>query len=254
MKFKIHIGDTVSVETFDLQDHFADLCISGREGLDQLTADHVPDQLFPGCLGRVDGGNVLSVPKHAAAIRNLEDFLHTVGYVDDGRPLRLHPADVLHQDLDLRVGQRGCRFVHDQDLGLFGDGLRDLDKLHVGDRESVDPCFGINVHSEPREQLTGLADHGSFIDKGVSRSLPDRFSDENVLIDRKLRRQIEFLINHLHAVAAVLRQLFADQFLSLQQDAPLVCLDRSGDTFDDRRFACAVFTDQRMHLSLPEFQ
>ena len=54
--------------------------------------------------------------------------------------------------VDLLVGQGRGRLVHDQDVGIVGDRLRDLDHLLVGDRQRAELALGIEIDADAVEQ------------------------------------------------------------------------------------------------------
>ena len=58
-------------------------------------------------------------------------------------PRRPQVADDPEQLVDLRVGQRRGRLVHDQDVGVERERPGDLDHLVLGDRERADPRPGV---------------------------------------------------------------------------------------------------------------
>ena len=78
-----------------------------------------------------------SVVKNAVRSTDASGLLHVVGHDDD----RVFALDLLHQVLDLRGGdrvQRRARLVHQQHLGLDGDGAGDAQALLLApDRPSA---------------------------------------------------------------------------------------------------------------------
>jgi hypothetical protein len=82
-----------------------------------------------------------------------------VGDVDDARALGFEGADDLEQMLDLALGQRGGRLVHDENVGIVADRLGDLDHLPVGDGEIAHFGLRIERNVEPLEQRLGPFAH-----------------------------------------------------------------------------------------------
>ena len=109
------------------------------------------------------GGGVLAdevaVAKHRHLVGDLEQLVHLVGDVDDALALRLQRTDDLEEMLDLALGQRRRRLVHDENVGIVGDRLGDLDHLPVGDREVAHLRFRIDRDVEPLEQRLGPPAH-----------------------------------------------------------------------------------------------
>ena len=105
------------------------------EHLRDLAPDHQPDDVVAGDVrGRVLADET-AVAEHRHLIGDLEQFVHLVGDVDDALALGLEGADDLEEMLDLAFGQRRGRLVHDENVGIVGHSLGDLDHLPVGDGE-----------------------------------------------------------------------------------------------------------------------
>jgi len=80
------------------------------------------------------------------------------------------------------------RPVHDyQGLGVQGDGLRDLDDLLVGDRETLGRAVGVDADAEAVEQRDDLGAHGGLVD--ASEAADGLASHEDVLRDRQVGEQ-----------------------------------------------------------------
>ena len=94
-----------------------------------------PGAVDPGARARRDG---LAVAQHGDAIGDGKDLLEAVRDVDDADAVRLEQRDDAEQALDLALGQRRRRLVHDDDLRVGADRLGDLDDLLLGHAERLD--------------------------------------------------------------------------------------------------------------------
>ena len=120
------------------------------------------------------GGGVLAdeaaVAEHRHLVGDLEQLVHLVGDVDDALALGLQRPDDLEEMLDLALGQRRGRLVHDENVGIVGDRLGDLDHLPVGDRQVAHFRFRIERNVEPLEQRLRPAAHLVVTDEAEARS------------------------------------------------------------------------------------
>ena len=192
-------------------------------------------------------GDEAAVAEHRELVGDLEQLVHLVGDVDDALALRFQGADDLEQMRDFALRQRGGRLVHDEDVGIVGDRLGDLDHLPVGDREVAHLDLGVERNIEPIEQFLRLAPHLVVAHEAerVERLAPD----PDVLGDRHEAHQVEFLMDHGDAVLQrVERRLQAD-FLALEAEGAGIGRVDAGDDLHQRRFAGAVLAHQRMDMA-----
>ena len=128
-----------------------------RRRLEDRAADHHADDLLGRCLDRADGLDVAPVAHDRDPVGDLLELLEPVGDVDDPvAPLPEVTGDP-EQLVDLGVGERSGRLVHDQDVRVVGQGLRDLDHLLLGHGKARDASARIQVDVEVLEQLRGPA-------------------------------------------------------------------------------------------------
>ena len=84
-----------------------------------------------------------------------EDHAHTAG---------LQVVDHTEQRIDLASGQRRGGLVQDQQAGVLGEGLGDLDQLLARDPELADALVEVDVQADPVQRLLGDAAHLSAVD------------------------------------------------------------------------------------------
>ena len=115
-----------------LKNDIADFGLQLGEYIGNLAADHHFDELSLVEVLGVARTDVLTVAVNADTVADGEDLVHTVRNIDNGNALSGQAADMLEQQLDLAVGDGGCRLVHDDDLCVNGNCLDDFDQLALG--------------------------------------------------------------------------------------------------------------------------
>lgn len=58
-------------------------------------------------------GHPFAIPQDGYIIADADDFLQAMGNIDDGDAALFQILDQFKQHLDLRIGKRGCGFIHD---------------------------------------------------------------------------------------------------------------------------------------------
>ena len=107
-------------------------------------------------------------------------------------PLRLQRSDALEQPLDLAIGQRRRRLVHDEDARVLRQRLGNLDHLLLRDAELVHERAGIEVEAERVEQPPRVGVHAPMID-GAGKAATRLAAEEDVLRDVEVRDERELL-------------------------------------------------------------
>ena len=141
--------------------------------------------------------DVLTVAVNADTVADGEDLVHAVRNVDDCNALCRQIADMLEQQLDLTVGDSGGRLVHDNDLGVDGNCLDDLDQLALCNGEVAQLFLRRNVQTTLLDEFFGLCDLSLCIDQTV---FADLTADEDVFIHGHIQNRIELLMNHRNTV------------------------------------------------------
>ena len=100
-----------------------------------VAPDHQPDNVVDCDLRHIAARDVPAVAEDGVAITDRLHFVQLVRYVDDADALGLQIADDLVQLIDLAATERRRRLVHDDELGVHGERLGDLDHLLLGDAE-----------------------------------------------------------------------------------------------------------------------
>ena len=103
----------------------------------EVAADHAAYEVVLGHAVDRLAGDPGAVAQGGDPLADLEDLLQPVGDEQHGRALLAQGADDAEEPGHLAAGEGGGRLVHDQDAGVEGERLGDLDDLLVGDHH---PC------------------------------------------------------------------------------------------------------------------
>ncbi len=110
----------------------------------KLPPDHHVDHGLFGCLRPVDGAHISPVTENRNAVGDVQHLVNFVGNIDDGDAPGLERFDDLEEALGFRIGQGRIGFIHDDELGIGGDGPGDFD--HLALRDGQIPHERIRVH------------------------------------------------------------------------------------------------------------
>ena len=147
------VGKTPSRDSpLDLEHDLARLDVLLGEQRAEVAADHPADHVVHGQVGDQLGADVLAVPHDRDPLAERGDLLEAVRDEHDRGALVAQRPDHREEPLDLDAAERRGRLVHDQDPGLAGQRLGDLDQLLVGDGQAAGRAGRVDVHAQPGEQ------------------------------------------------------------------------------------------------------
>ncbi len=189
--------------------------------------------------------------EHRNPVRDQRNLFQPVGDVDDPHPLIPQILDDGKEFFDLPGSQNGCRFIQDQDLGLFAQGLGDLDHLFFGDPQVADDGVGVDVHVEALQEAVGITVHPFPVDQPALALL---LSQEDVFRHRQGRNQIEFLVDRAYSQLQRLQRRTDIRFLPIDINFSAVLLIEAGEDLDQGRLAGPVFPQQDVDLSGVEIE
>jgi len=137
----------------------------------------------------------LAVPHNGDHVRDFEDLRQVVRNIDDGKSLFLECAEDREQPLHFLRGQRGGRFVHNQDGGRRAQHLGNFDQLRVtlADLGHVERRIEM-IESNLGQQLARLFDRFFAVDK--ERVLFRQPSNQQIFTDGNSAGQAQLLIDH----------------------------------------------------------
>ena len=137
-------------------------------------------------VGGVHGGDPPAVLEHGDPVGEVEDLGEPVRDVQEADAALLEPAHERVEQLDLVVGERGGRLVHDEQPGVQGERLGDLDDLLLRRRRG---CRTRASAGEARSRRsTASSSRGAVRMPAVDEPAADRLvAEEDVLGDGALR-------------------------------------------------------------------
>ena len=185
-------------EASDLQNRLAWTALAAGEELVEGPADHEADELFGVEFGGWRGLDVVAVPEHGDAVRDLEDLLQPVGDVDNAYALGGKVLDDAEELADLPLGQGRGRLVHDHGPRLTHQRPRDGHDLLLRRREPLYGRGGVEADAKGFEPLARLPPHGLPVEAAPAGPWP-LAADEQVLCHRELGEQVELLRDHGYA-------------------------------------------------------
>ncbi len=130
---EVHVANAAvdQREVFDVDQDLARLVLDRWKEQVDLATGHQFDQFAVGRCGGIEGANVTAVAQHGDAVGERADLAHAVRDIDEADVLTLQPGDQLEQPACLALGQRGGRFVEDEQTRPAQQGLGDLGHLLV---------------------------------------------------------------------------------------------------------------------------
>ena len=143
--------------------------------------------------------------------------------------------------------QNSCRFVEDQHVGTAIKQSKDLhDLAHMDGR--------VPRRQRPVEHDTGeFLQPSGFLKRLFTRDAPERdnrfVTEHEVLKQRELRNEHEFLMHHADAAGECIRRTRKRHRLSVDDDGTMVGAIHALQNAHERRFAGAVAADDCVHRS-----
>ena len=162
-----------------------------------VAADHQLDDLRRRSRALVEGLDVAAVAKDGRPVGQRLDLVHAMGDVKDGDVLGFQPRQEGVDLVDVRAGQRRGRLVENEQLRLLAERLGDLDHLAARQRQIAHADDAVDVlAADLGEQRLGAAALGARVDQTEAAR---RRGDRNVVRDREVRHQRQFLKDADHA-------------------------------------------------------
>ena len=219
---------------------------------EHLAPDHHPREPLLGRAGGRDGVDDDAAAERRDPVGDLQHLVQLVRDEDDRLALGLERPEHLEELLRLLRGQDRGGLVEDQDVGAAIERLQDLDPLLLTDADPVDACIGVDREAVAVGQLAHAPPGGVVVEQnGVVLRLDP---EHDVLGHRHHRDEHEVLMHHPDAVLD--RRLGRAELdrVSVEEDLPLVGRVQPVEDVHQRRLACAVLAEQRVHLAVDEVE
>src|SRR5690606_9803400 len=190
-------------------------------------------------------GGHAAVPQHNGMIGDLQRFFQMMRNVDDGHAPGGKIADDPEQNLDLRSRERRRRLVHDEDAAVDRKGAGDLDDLLLPKPQLLHRSQRVDVFFQFLQQLTHLA---LFFCEVHAHRTDDFAPHEDIVANRQVWRQAEFLMDDRDAVIARVSRRRKDDRLAVEKDFAGGRLHDAGEDLHQRRLARAILAEQGRYL------
>ena len=239
----------VAFQIVDIDGDVADLAFMFGIAVVERTADDHVDQFIHREAFHRAGALILAVADNSDALADLAELFQAVGDVDHADALLLKVADDVHQLIDLFFGQRRGGFVQNKDLRVHRDRLGDFDHLLLGDGQVLDSGMRIKINAEIVKDALCIFVKFLFIDEQPAH-FHGSAADEDVVGDRQFRTKVQFLKDNGDAKFLCFGNIVDVDFFAADEDPAFVRLVNARHDFHQRRFTCAVFTDETVYFAL----
>src|SRR5581483_3599130 len=205
-------------------------------------------------------GDLLAVIQHSDHVGHAHNHFHVVLDEEDGEAqLAAQLVDELRQLARFNGVHAGRWFVQQEQLGLGGQGARDLQPALVAVRQIAGQLVGFSVQTDQVQQVESALG-GALLLHGEGRQLedclerveaqPGMFADQNVLDGGHVVEQADVLEGAGDAAIDDLVGLEPDNALAGEDQLAAGRREQAGDDVEERGLAGPVRADQAEHLAL----
>ena len=191
---------------------------------------------------RIAGRHLLASAQNGGGVAQPLHLIQFVADVEDGAALAFEPVEHDEQLIGFLRRQYRGRLVEDQELWILHQHAHDLDALAFADREP--PHFALGIEWQPIV-LRNLRQPRRHSGEGFAAVEAER----DVFRNGQIVEQREMLKHHADAKRARFRRPGQHDLVSHPAQLAGARLDEAVHHFDQRRFAGAVFAEQRMNLA-----
>ncbi len=207
-------------------------------------ADHAPHQVAGRHVGDRVGRHVLAVAHHGDGVAELGDLVEAVRDEDDGVARVAQATRDREEPAHLDGAERRRRLVHDEQPGVQGDRLGDLDDLLVRDGQPLGRTVRVEVDAEVAEELPGPGPHGAAVDAAEpAERLP---AQVDVLGDRQVGKARGLLVDDGDPGRLGLGRAAEVDGLAAELDHAGVAAVHAAHDLDQRGLARAVLPHERV--------
>ncbi len=217
------------------------------EHLGQAAAHHHLDDALRGEVRRGPAADVVAVAQDGEAVGDALDLFEEVRDVHHRHAAVAQPAYQGEQPFGVGQGQRAGRLVQHQHAHVQQQGAGDLDELLQGRAEAIDGAVWLDFRVFEHGQ--GVA-HPPPAFRAPQQAAPRRLQPEqDVGLDAEVGREGQFLVDHGDAEPPRLQRPGRRIRHAAQSHPAAIGPLGAAEDFHERRFAGAVFADQRMDLA-----
>ena len=235
------------VEVPGLQPHIAlDAEFLGVQVI-QSTAHHGSNQGILGELADILRNNVLAVTHDGNTVAEFKELFQLMRNKQDGHALGLQAANRLHQLSDFFFTQRRSRLVHNDKLRIQRYGLSDLHHLLKTGAQLAALHLYIDLRmTQGSQSFRSLLMHSGIVQK---QTLFHGTSHENIVRNRKLLDDVQFLVHAGNTRLTGLNRISEDDLFAVNEDVSLFRIVNAGQHLDQGGLASAIFANQTVDLT-----
>ncbi len=190
-----------------------------------------------------------SVAQHRDAVRQVSNLTHAMRNVDDGDAIVAEPANDPEKPLGFLFRKRRGRLVEGKHAQASAKRAHDFHELSLSRTEIARPNPWSKILLEPefrehRDRSTGKV--GS-IEENPAHA--PEVAEKEILGDGQIRNDVGFLVNHANAERVGVGRRPNRPPDAPREQLPLVGRKDAFKDTDERRFARAVFPDERKNLA-----
>ena len=216
-----------------------------------IAADHHGRKLLRGGVRGLDGADAFALAQDRDAVRDLHDLVELMGDEEDALALGREVLHDLHELFDLLRGQDRRRLVEDEDLVVAVEHFEDLGALLHADGDILDDGVGVDVQAVFFRQVDDLFPRLLLLQEAHFVRLD---AEDDVVEDGEAFDQLEVLVDHADAERVGVVRVADLDLAAVLVDLAFLRLVKAEEDAHERRFACAVFTEQGVDLTLFELQ
>ena len=216
-----------------------------------IAADHHGRKLLRGGVRSLDGADAFALAQDRNAVRDLHDLVELMGDEEDALALGREVLHDLHELFDLLRGQDRRRLVEDEDLVVAVEHFEDLGALLHADGDILDNGVGVDVQAVFFRQVDDLFPRLLLLQEAHFVRLD---AEDDVVEDGEAFDQLEVLVDHADAERVGVVRVADLDLAAVLVDLAFLRLIKAEEDAHERRFACAVFTEQGVDLTLFELQ
>ena len=202
--------------------------------------------------GRIDADQ-FAVAQHRDTGRDVQHLSQPVTDKHHRHPTRRQGAHHRQQRIGFRLGQRGRRFIHENQLRVRRQRAGDGHQLPLGNGQRVQPDIQIDIDMQQRHHpLRGLS-HRPVADH--ARAIAQQLFKRDVFGNSHFAKQGKVLPNHGNAMAAgrVGRDIGFQLAGIFHHRARFGHID-AGDDLDQRALAAAIFAGQTVNFAASDLE
>ncbi len=235
-----------------MQRYISGDCLA-RLALDQRTflANDGFDQCFVASARDVERIDGLAAAQNGDTIADLTQFAKAMTDIENGDAVPDKVADDLEHALKLGLVERRRRLVHDDDLGVHGEGTGNGCQLLIGNGERFNPDVRREFGTDPLQRFARAPAAFLVIDEP---ELAGRMAKKQILFHRQLRNEIKLLIDHRDAEPCGFRRRAQLDRHAIQHQYAIGRAKCSGDDLEQGRLARAIGSEEAVDLPRTHIQ